>query len=152
MFNGLQWWHIVLIAAAFFLIFGAKKLPDAARGLGRSMRILKSEVSAMHDDDIAREGGAVADGTVSAPGAATAPGTPAVATPAIAPAATAASVAVPVVATAPIADPVPAPVSSAPVLTNPVGAGTPATVQATTIDGKPAVIINGVPTLIDQAG
>ncbi len=37
-------------------------------------------------------------------------------------------------------------------LTNPVGAGTPTTVQATTIDGKPAVIINGVPTLIDQAG
>ena len=148
MFNGLQWWHIVLIAAAFFLIFGAKKLPDAARGLGRSMRILKSEVSAMHEDDLAREGVP----TAGANSAATAPGTPAVATPAIAPAATAASVAVPVVATAPIADPVPAPVSSAPVLTNPVGAGTPATVQATTIDGKPAVIINGVPTLIDQAG
>ena len=85
MFNGLQWWHIVLIAAAFFLIFGAKKLPDAARGLGRSMRILKSEVSAMHDDDLAREGVPAA----GANGAATAPGTPAVATPAIAPAATA---------------------------------------------------------------
>ena len=36
---------------AFIIIFGAKKLPDAARGVGRSLRILKSEVSAMHDDD-----------------------------------------------------------------------------------------------------
>jgi sec-independent protein translocase protein TatA len=148
MFNGLQWWHIVLIAAAFFLIFGAKKLPDAARGLGRSMRILKSEVSAMHDDDLAREGTPAA----GANGAATAPGTPAVVTPAIAPAASNGSVSVPVVATAPVADPVSAPAPAGPVLTNPVGAGTPTTVQATTIDGKPAVIINGVPTLIDQAG
>ena len=73
-------------------------------------------------------------------------------TPAIAPAASNGSVSVPVVATAPVADPVPAPAPSGPVLTNPVGAGTPTTVQATTIDGKPAVIINGVPTLIDQAG
>ena len=49
--GGLAWWHWVLILAAFILLFGAKKLPDAARGLGRSLRILKSEVSAMHDDD-----------------------------------------------------------------------------------------------------
>lgn len=49
--GGLAWWHWVLIAAAFILIFGAKKLPDAARGVGRSLRILKSEVSAMHEDD-----------------------------------------------------------------------------------------------------
>ena len=49
--GGLAWWHWVLIIAAFILIFGAKKLPDAARGVGRSLRILKSEVSAMHEDD-----------------------------------------------------------------------------------------------------
>jgi sec-independent protein translocase protein TatA len=47
----MMWWHWVLVAAAFILLFGAKKLPDAARGLGRSLRILKSEVSAMHEDD-----------------------------------------------------------------------------------------------------
>ena len=35
----------------FILLFGAKKLPEAARGVGRSLRILKSEVSAMHEDD-----------------------------------------------------------------------------------------------------
>ena len=48
--GGLSWWHWLIILAAFVLLFGAKKLPDTARGLGRSLRILKSEVSAMHDD------------------------------------------------------------------------------------------------------
>ena len=48
--GGLSWWHWLIIIAAFILIFGAKKLPDAARGVGRSLRILKSEVSAMHED------------------------------------------------------------------------------------------------------
>ena len=49
--GGLSWWHWLIIAGAFIIIFGAKKLPDAARGVGRSLRILKSEVSAMQDDD-----------------------------------------------------------------------------------------------------
>jgi sec-independent protein translocase protein TatA len=49
--GALSWWHWLIILAVFILLFGAKKLPDAARGLGRSLRILKSEVSAMHDDD-----------------------------------------------------------------------------------------------------
>lgn len=48
--GALSWWHWLLIIAAFILIFGAKKLPDAARGVGRSLRILKSEVAAMHED------------------------------------------------------------------------------------------------------
>ena len=33
------------------LLFGAKRLPDAARSLGRSMRIFKSEVKEMGNDD-----------------------------------------------------------------------------------------------------
>ena len=49
--GGLSWWHWIVILGAFVLLFGAKKLPDAARGVGRSLRILKSEVSAMSDDD-----------------------------------------------------------------------------------------------------
>ena len=49
--GGLSWWHWLIILAAFILLFGAKKLPDAARGVGRSLRILKSEVNAMHEDD-----------------------------------------------------------------------------------------------------
>ncbi len=51
--GGLSWWHWLVIGGAFILLFGAKKLPDAAQGLGRSLRILKSEVSAMNDDGTA---------------------------------------------------------------------------------------------------
>lgn len=46
----MQPWHIAIIVVVFLLLFGAKRLPDAARGLGRSMRILKSEVGAMSED------------------------------------------------------------------------------------------------------
>ena len=53
--GGLSWWHWLIIIAAFILIFGARKLPDAARGVGRSLRILKSEVNAMHEDDEKRD-------------------------------------------------------------------------------------------------
>jgi sec-independent protein translocase protein TatA len=42
--NALSGWHLVLIIAVLVLVFGSKKLPDAARSLGKSMRIFKSEV------------------------------------------------------------------------------------------------------------
>jgi sec-independent protein translocase protein TatA len=54
--GGLSWWHWLIIIAAFILLFGAKKLPDAARGVGRSLRILKSEVAAMTEDQNKDEG------------------------------------------------------------------------------------------------
>lgn len=44
-------WELILILAVIVLVFGAKRLPDSARSLGRSMRILKSEVKGMKDDD-----------------------------------------------------------------------------------------------------
>jgi len=44
-------WHWLIIVLVFVLLFGAKRLPDAARSLGRSLRILKSEVKGLHDDD-----------------------------------------------------------------------------------------------------
>lgn len=40
-----------IIFVLIILLFGAKKLPDAARSLGRSMRIFKSEVKEMSNDD-----------------------------------------------------------------------------------------------------
>ncbi|MCX2970286.1 Sec-independent protein translocase subunit TatA [Streptomyces sp. TRM70308] len=40
-------WQLVIIIALVLLIFGAKRLPDTARALGKSMRILKSEASQM---------------------------------------------------------------------------------------------------------
>jgi sec-independent protein translocase protein TatA len=41
---------VLIIAVVVLVLFGTKKMPDAARSLGRSMRILKSEVSNLHDD------------------------------------------------------------------------------------------------------
>ncbi|WP_043478434.1 Sec-independent protein translocase subunit TatA [Kitasatospora sp. MBT66] len=49
--NALEPWHLLLVVAAIALLFGSKKLPDLARGLGRSMRILKAETRALHDDE-----------------------------------------------------------------------------------------------------
>ncbi|CAM3223211.1 sec-independent protein translocase protein TatA [Williamsia muralis] len=49
--NALQPWHIVLVVVVFLVLFGSRKLPDAARGLGRSMRIFKSEISEMNNDE-----------------------------------------------------------------------------------------------------
>ena len=43
-------WHWLVVALIFMLLFGAKRLPDAARGLGRSMRILKAELR--HEDPV----------------------------------------------------------------------------------------------------
>jgi sec-independent protein translocase protein TatA len=44
-------WKLLIIAAVVMVLFGAKKMPDAARSLGKSMRILKTEMSAMHDEE-----------------------------------------------------------------------------------------------------
>jgi len=44
-------WKVLIIAALLIVFFGARKLPDAARSLGKSMRILKTEVTGLHDDD-----------------------------------------------------------------------------------------------------
>jgi sec-independent protein translocase protein TatA len=42
----------LLIALAAILLFGAKRLPDSARSLGRSMRILKAETKGLREDDV----------------------------------------------------------------------------------------------------
>ena len=41
---------LVVVLLLVVLLFGAKRLPDAARSIGRSMRIFKSEVKEMKDD------------------------------------------------------------------------------------------------------
>jgi sec-independent protein translocase protein TatA len=50
--GALRPWHIFILVAVLILLFGAKRLPDAARGLGRSMRILKAETKGLADDDV----------------------------------------------------------------------------------------------------
>jgi sec-independent protein translocase protein TatA len=42
-------WAIVIVVV--LLLFGSRKLPDMARGLGQSMRILKAEGKALQEDD-----------------------------------------------------------------------------------------------------
>jgi len=59
-------WKIIIVAVVIIVLFGSRKLPDAARSLGRSMRILKAEVSSMHDD----EPGAPPEAAASFPSAA----------------------------------------------------------------------------------
>jgi sec-independent protein translocase protein TatA len=44
-------WKIAIIALLIIVLFGSKKLPDAARSLGKSMRILKTEVQGLHEDE-----------------------------------------------------------------------------------------------------
>jgi sec-independent protein translocase protein TatA len=44
-------WKILIVAVVLIVLFGSKKLPDAARSLGRSMRILKAEVGSLHEDE-----------------------------------------------------------------------------------------------------
>ena len=44
MVNALQPWHVIVFVVVVIVVFGSKKLPDAARSLGKSMRIFKSEM------------------------------------------------------------------------------------------------------------
>jgi|SRR5271170_5462 len=44
-------WKVLIVAVVLIVLFGSKKLPDAARSLGKSMRILKTEVSDLHHED-----------------------------------------------------------------------------------------------------
>ncbi|MFJ8857234.1 Sec-independent protein translocase subunit TatA [Streptomyces sp. NPDC102451] len=51
--NGLEPWHLLILAIVVIMLFGSKKLPDSARALGQSLRILKSETKAMKEDGAA---------------------------------------------------------------------------------------------------
>jgi sec-independent protein translocase protein TatA len=44
--------EIILIILAVLLLFGYKKLPEASRSIGRSMRIFKGEMRGLKDDDV----------------------------------------------------------------------------------------------------
>ncbi|MFI6930937.1 Sec-independent protein translocase subunit TatA [Streptomyces sp. NPDC050287] len=79
--NGLEPWHLLIVAIVLIVLFGSKKLPDTARSLGRSMRILKSEAKALKDENATTDveggvtsgagGGAVADAATGATSGAT---------------------------------------------------------------------------------
>jgi sec-independent protein translocase protein TatA len=43
-------WELVLIVLVLMVLFGGKRLPDASRSLGRSLRIFKAETKGLRDD------------------------------------------------------------------------------------------------------
>jgi sec-independent protein translocase protein TatA len=48
-------WHLIVVAAlAFILFFGWKQLPDMARSAGRSLRVFRTEIKGLADDDAVR--------------------------------------------------------------------------------------------------
>lgn len=55
--SNLRPYEIILILLVILLLFGAKRLPDAARGLGRSLRIFKAETKSLRDDETPSETG-----------------------------------------------------------------------------------------------
>jgi len=40
----MEGWHFIVLALVFVVLFGAKKLPDSARSLAKSLKIFKSEL------------------------------------------------------------------------------------------------------------
>jgi sec-independent protein translocase protein TatA len=44
------WWELVLILLVLLLVFGAKRLPEMGRSLGKGMREFKDSVSGIDDD------------------------------------------------------------------------------------------------------
>lgn len=55
---------LLIVLLVVLVLFGAKRLPDAARSLGRSMRIFKAETKGLLSDD---EAAAPAQGSQAAP-------------------------------------------------------------------------------------
>lgn len=52
--------ELLLIVLLVVLLFGAKRLPDAARSIGRSLRIFKAETKGLVDGEVAQEASAPA--------------------------------------------------------------------------------------------
>ncbi|MFF3019210.1 Sec-independent protein translocase subunit TatA [Streptomyces sp. NPDC057939] len=55
--NAVEPWHLIVVLVVCLLVFGSKKLPDMARSLGRSVRILKAETRELRSQDTPGTGG-----------------------------------------------------------------------------------------------
>ena len=51
MLRALEPWHLLVLAVIVVVLFGGKRLPGAARSLGQSLRILKSEVNQLKEEN-----------------------------------------------------------------------------------------------------
>nr|WSX50578.1 Sec-independent protein translocase subunit TatA [Streptomyces sp. NBC_00974] len=68
--NALEPWHVAIIVIVCLMVFGSKKLPEMARGLGKSARILKAEARALREEGpSAAEGGGGGGGGAGSAGA-----------------------------------------------------------------------------------
>ena len=68
MFNQVGPLEIVVVLGIVLLVFGPKRLPQAGRALGRSMREFKESLTGHHDSDELEEGQkAAVPATASAP-------------------------------------------------------------------------------------
>ena len=47
--------HWLIVALVVLVLFGYKKLPEMSRSVGRSLRIFKTEMKGMSEDDSARQ-------------------------------------------------------------------------------------------------
>ena len=63
-------WELLVVALLLLVLFGAKRLPDSARSLGRSLRIFKAETKGLRSDS-----DTVIEPTVISSGDATSAGT-----------------------------------------------------------------------------
>lgn len=76
--------HWVILALVVLVLFGYKKLPEMSRSVGRSLRIFKTEMKGMGEDDSSRDaavpqaGPPVAAGTPVVPSAPVSPAAPVV--------------------------------------------------------------------------
>ena len=66
MFQGLQGWHFIVLVVVVLVLFGAPKLPGLARSIGQSMRIFRSEVRTMKDENAEADADAATDEPVVA--------------------------------------------------------------------------------------
>ncbi|MFI2703733.1 Sec-independent protein translocase subunit TatA [Cellulosimicrobium composti] len=68
-------WHIIVLVVVILLLFGARRLPDLARSVGQSLKIFKSEVKDLRDDDATPPAsGAAGTGSSTSTGSSTATG------------------------------------------------------------------------------
>ena len=66
--GGLKPWHVIIILVAFVVLFGAKKLPDSARSIGKSLRIFKEEIKDTSSEKDSKKSTNDSEGTDSSGG------------------------------------------------------------------------------------
>ena len=68
MFRGLfEGWHLVLVLLAVLLVFGANRLPGAARNLAQSLKIFKRELESGNDEPAGPPAAAAAPAATTPP-------------------------------------------------------------------------------------